>query len=473
MGIITNFTDKLVEGYMRRKGINPNATNLPMLSVNDFTLSGYTPGNFVKAYGSSAELYSVGTLLIRKMSSIPMYLYEVRSDKKTKAALRRYKTITSTPIGKDAIGEVLRVRKSALDESMVVEDGDLATLLKKPNQHQNQDQFLESCFGFRVLSGEANIWGNSLNEKSRIVELQVLPTQKVEDIYSKNDVYGIEGHYLDLNTKFPIQKENLCRWKSWRPDFDAATRIHMRGISVVEVAWNNYLMGKYGATAAAKMLQNGGAKGALSPAVLGQQWTNLTKTQRDEAQQRLDEAFNGVDNTNMIRILAGPYDYLNFGLSAVDMDIVNVMKFSLHQWCRMLGVPTVLFDSEHTSDNNYQNAMRDLVTNTVMPLLASFRDRFNGWLLPRFGMENTHFIDFDISGLPELQRDMEKLVNSLSKAYWLKEDEKRGEMNFDPLGGAYDTSLVNSGMTPIEMVGMDVPMQPAGVDPNADPNVAY
>jgi phage portal protein BeeE len=132
----------------------------------------------------------------------------------------------------------------------------------------------------------------------------------------------------------------------------------------------------------------------------------------------------------------------------------------------------VLFDAEHTSDNNYQNGMRDLVTNTIVPMLSSVRDRLNGWLLPRFGLEGTHYLDFDISGLPEMQRDMEKLTNSLAKSYWLTEDEKRMEQGHEAKGGAFDQAHAPSGLTPLDMLGMDVPMDPAA-DPNDHPNVAY
>lgn len=147
------------------------------------------------------------------------------------------------------------------------------------------------------------------------------------------------------------------------------------------------------------------------------------------------------------------------------METMKVLELTLHQWCRVLGLPTVIFDTAHSADNNYQNGMRDLVTNTIVPMMASLRDELNRWLLPRFDAED-QFIDFDITALPELQRDMEKMINGLKQAYWLTEDEKRIAMNYEPKGGVYDTSLVPSGLTPIENVGMDISVTP-------DPNVAY
>ena len=66
------------------------------------------------------------------------------------------------------------------------------------------------------------------------------------------------------------------------------------------------------------------------------------------------------------------------------------------------------------------------------------------------------FIDFDIQALPELQRDIEKMVNGLKSADWLTMDEKRIAMNYEPKGGAYGTSYIAQGLIPIEQAAMPV-----------------
>jgi HK97 family phage portal protein len=149
-----------------------------------------------------------------------------------------------------------------------------------------------------------------------------------------------------------------------------------------------------------------------------------------------------------------PYNYLNFGLSSVDMELVKTLQMTLHQWCRVFGMPIVLFDTDTSSYNNYTNGMRDLITNTIAPLCAELRDELNSWLVPRFG-ENV-YIDYDISALPELQSDMEKMVVQLKQADWLTFDEKRTAMGYEEKGGAYAASYVSSGMLPLEMSMMDL-----------------
>jgi HK97 family phage portal protein len=156
-----------------------------------------------------------------------------------------------------------------------------------------------------------------------------------------------------------------------------------------------------------------------------------------------------------VAMLQSSFDYLSFGLSNRDMALIETMQFSLQQWCRVFGMPVVLFSPDNMADNNYQNALRDLVTNTIVPMAAQLRDELNRWLVTRMG-ETGVFIDFDISALPELQRDMEKMVNSLVNASWLTMDEKRIAMNYEPKAGAYDMSYVSQGLIPLEQAGMDL-----------------
>lgn len=452
-----------------KKGLNPNSTQSysDLIPVNSIAIAPYTQNKFADAYKSSADLFAVAQFLIRKAASIPWNVYQIKDDKKAKAALERYKQLTRGIGHPGALDACLTNRKDAYDPDAIVENNDLARLLKRPNPNQGQYQFFESLFGYRILSGEANIWGNDGEiDNGSFVELQVLPTQYVKDYYDKNDVYGILGYYLEIGTGIPIQKEDMLRWKNWRPDFDAYTRVHMRGLSVVEVAWKTYLMGDNGAAAMASMLKNGGARGALSPAVVGQTVHTMTPEQLSEARKQINDRFNGLDNANSIGILGKPYDYLNFGLTAVDMDIVKVMDLTLHQWCRVLGLPTVLFDSEHTSDNNYQNAMRDLVTNTIIPLLASVRDELNRWLLPRFKAQGL-YIDFDVSALPELQRDMEKLANWVMKAWVLSPNEMREVLGYERMEDpTMDMIIAPAGLQKIEDIGLDLTPMP-------DNNVQY
>jgi HK97 family phage portal protein len=309
----------------------------------------------------------------------------------------------------------------------------------------------------RFLTGEGIMWGNDGSvDEGQFTELLIMPSQFMDIVADPNDLFGIAGWYLTSATgNIALQKSDVLQWKSWNPQFDSVTRVHLRGVSPIKSAWNNYLMGKEASLAAAKLMANGGAKGALVPKAVGNQIPLVDEKTAANMQRALTDRVNNNDRYGQVAMLQTPWEFLNFGLTSSEMALVDTLKFSLEQWCRVFSMPVVLFSADNMADNNYQNALRDLVTNTIVPMCAQLRDELNRWLVPRMGDKNV-FIDFDIMALPELQRDMEKMVNGLKAADWLTFDEKRVAMNYEPKGGSFESAYISQGMIPIDQAAMDM-----------------
>ena len=92
-------------------------------------------------------------------------------------------------------------------------------------------------------------------------------------------------------------------------------------------------------------------------------------------------------------------------------------------------------------------------------MCCQLRDELNKFLVPRYGED--YFIDFDITALPEMQQDMERMVRSLRDANWLTMDEKRVAMNYQEREGAFEYAYINSGLIPIEQAVMDLTVPPS------------
>lgn len=435
------------------KGLNPNqATGMIPINNGQIVID-YDKGKYVDAYNQNADIYAIVSFLARKAASIPLYVYKKKTGTKSKVALKRYQQLTKGIKNSGAYERALVERKSAYDENAIDESSALAKLIQNPNPNQSQDMFLENLFGYRFLSGEGFVWGNAGGiENGKYSELFILPSQYMELVTDPNDLYGYLGWILSvggMNTR--LMKSDVINWHSWNPNFDTQTRDHLRGVSPIRAAWNLYLMGKEGQKAAAQLYKNGGAKGALVPKAD----LNISIEQASQMQMALTNRINGNDNAGNVAMLQKSFDYLNFGMNASELQIIQAMQYSLEQWCRVFSMPSILMSPENSSYNNYDNALKDLVTNTIVPMLSQLRDELNEWLVPRMG-DTSLFIDFDISALPEMQKDMERLVNSLSRADWLTMDEKRIAMGYEPKMGAYDYSYVSQGLIPIEQAGLDL-----------------
>lgn len=440
----------------KKKGLDPlvNNSNNGLRAINGAVLQNYNNQSYItEGYLGNADVYAIVSFLARKAASIPWYVYKLKPGEKARNSFLRYKHLSKGIQFQGSFEQALIERKNAYSENVVM-DSPLAKLLENPNPMQSQDQFLENLYGYHFISGEGNIYGNDGNNGGKFLELNVLPTQYLDIYADPRDLYGLLGYKLMVGQGIDIPKEKVMQWKTWNPEFNHVTRTHMRGLSPMKSAYSTLRMSNAAADASAMMAKNGGAKGAIVPKPIGNNVATLTYEQAQIVKQAVNQDINGLDNKGRINVLQTPWDYLNFGLSSVDMDLVKTMQMSLQQWCRVFGLPTVLFDTDTTSYNNYQNALRDLMTNTIVPKCAQLRDELNKFLLPKFGEDV--YIDFDITALPELQQDMERMSRILRDANWLTMDEKRMAMNYEARGGAYDFSYVNQGLVQLEQVSMDL-----------------
>jgi HK97 family phage portal protein len=459
----------LFDVFKRQKGLDPlqNISNNALKQINGAVLQNYQSKSYVdEGYLGNADVYSIVSFLARKAASVPWYVYKLNKGEKAKTSLLRYKQLSKGLANKGAFERAMIERKNAYSDNIVM-DSDLAKLLENPNQYQAQDQFLENLFGYRILSGEGNIYGNNGNiPGAKFLELNVLPTQFLDIYPDPRDLYGLLGYKLMVSQSIDIPKDQVCAWKSWNPDFNDVTRSHMRGLSPLRSAYSTLRMSNNAHDASAAMTANGGAKGAIVPKPIGSNVAQFTIEQANIIKRAVNDDLNGIDNKGAIRVLQTPWDYLNFGLSSVDMELMGTLKMSLQQWCRVFGLPQVLFDTDTTSYNNYQNALRDMMTNTIIPLCSTLRDELNRWLLPIYGEDV--YIDFDITSIPEMQQDMERMTRVLRDANWLTMDEKRIAMNYEPKYGAYEYSYVNQGLVVLDQVAMDLTYDDTNGSDNLD-----
>jgi len=148
----------------KKKGLNPNiGAQREVQAVNGVVLQPYYSEAYVTdGYMGNSDVYSIVTFLARKAGSIPWYVYKMKPGEKAKTSLERYKQLSKGLHNKGAFERALMERKNAYEENMVT-GTPLAKLLERPNPQQAQDQFFQNLFGYRILSGEGNIFGNDGN----------------------------------------------------------------------------------------------------------------------------------------------------------------------------------------------------------------------------------------------------------------------------------------------------------------------
>lgn len=378
-------------------------------------------------YSANATVYTIIAMVSRKFGSIPRYVYKV-NDKK---AMREYRQFVKN--GKFSMKALKYLETKAFDET-VVDDTPFAELMDRPNEYMGQDSFYQLSCTFYMLCGESFVWlnrgdidgmGDDQADNIPPEEMYIIPPQYVELIPDPEDVWGVVGYYFVVNgQRIFLRKNDIIHWRQPNPNFDAITRVHLRGFPPLN-AGNKIITQDEAATdATVAMYQNDGAKGALFNKTLD----NLDPIQKSQLENVINRKINNRDIKGSIAALQGEWGYLDFGQSAVDMELTEGQQSVFIRMCNLFAVNAMMFLTD-TTYANIQQARKDLVTNLVLPMASSFRDEMNRGLSKAFKLGKTYTHDVDVTQLPELQNDMADLVQSLSSAWWLTPNQRLAAMN--------------------------------------------
>ena len=380
-----------------------------------------------QGYSANATIYTIISLVARKFGSVPRYVYEI-ADKKS---LRGYRQFIKQ--GKFTLKELRQLELKAYEET-TLDDTPFGRLLARPNEYQGQDSFYELICTYYMSAGESFIYLNRGDiedmtdeqaDKMPPVEMYVIPSQYVELIPDPEDIWGIVGYYFVASgQRIFMRKNDVIHWRKPNPNFDASTRVHLRGFSPLN-AGNKLITQDDAATdATVAMHQNDGAKGIL----FNKTMDNLSSEQKSQLLNVIDRRVNNRDVKSAVATLQGEWGYLDISQSSVDLDLVKGQEAVFVRICNLYGINPMLFLANATYEN-VQQARKDVITSLVLPMASSLRDEMNRSLLPAFGLGNTTTHDVDVAQLPELQNDASAMIISLQGAWWLTPNQRLAAMN--------------------------------------------
>jgi HK97 family phage portal protein len=400
-----------------------------------------TTQNFIeKGLYLNSDLYSIISLIINKLAAAPIVTYEIKDEK----AFKYYKAMSSgTTSGAKYNTE--KLRKKAMEEVSIPE---LDRILKKPNEFQSWDHFIKEVAAFRLITGNAYMYGSRRGDQPNapIIGLYSLPAQYME-IISGGLNQPIKEYRLTYNGYDRIDAKNVGHVKNINLSYQAGTGNHLYGASPLRSAVRDLTTSNDGKQALLSMLQNMGARGILT----GDGTVNITREQAQGLKEDYANNYQGANKAGDVIITPAKLSWIQMGMNAVDMSIIDTQKVILRSLCRVYGVDAKLLgDTEASTFNNVETAYKALINNVVRPLHIEIRDVLNNWLLPSYGQKNL-FIDFDYMAYPEMQDDMDKLVTQLSAAWWLTPNEKRAAMSY----GNFEDSVMDQPFIPQGLMTLD------------------
>ncbi len=444
-------------------------------------------------YSSNASAYIIVSLLARKFGHLQFNVLEVADEVEMKRYKRFIKTLDPKLRNAKQIKSLYqkaykpkierkrwKIKRSKKEYEEIVTSNDLQTLLEIPNPYYGSDCFMEYVNTYYETNGETIIWLNRGTDGQDIplidgpvLEMYVLPPQYMEMIPDPYNIWGSLGWVFNVAGKrIPINNENIIHWKKPNPNFDGITREHMRGMSPLRPGRKKITEDESAADASVAMNQNNGARAIVFDKNLAGPAAKMTPTKETEIRGVIDRKVNNTDMKGAVAYVQGDLGLVDLSMSSVDMNLESAKSNTLARLCNLWGISPDLFLQGSTYQNVLQ-ARKDLMTNKVLPGGCSFAAELALKLLPAFGMNTANYtIDIDATVIPELQDDMLQLVQALSLADWLTQNEKRAEMNYESSDqeGMDDFWLSNTKTRMSDAVMAD--QQPDSFDPNAPDNPA-
>ena len=371
-----------------------------------------------EGYRKNSTVYSLVNIIAKAASSIPFQVYEKVNDNDYK----RYKAMNNGILDPSVMHKANYLKKKALVE---LEDTDLHKLLERPNPAQSYSSWITELIAFGKLTGNRYIYGiapETGNGAGKYKELYVMPSQLIE-IISGGYMQPVKEYAIEYNGQYKIPADQICHIKDFNPYFDGSGS-HLYGQSPLRAGLRSMTTNNEAVQTGVKYLQNQTARG-----VLMSDEGDLNEVQAQQLKDKFRKNFQGADNAGDIIITPKKLSWVNFGLNASDVSLIEQYNASIKDLCNIYNVPvTLLNNTESSTFNNVKEAKKALYQNCVIPELNKIQDELNRWLAPKYGEKLC--IEFDYSVIPELQEETEKVVDQMSKAWWLTPNEKRAAMSF-------------------------------------------
>jgi len=398
-------------------------------------------------YRKNATIYSIVNIITNAATTIPFQVYEKVNENEVK----RYKALTSGSVDANSIYKANLIRKNAMVE---LEGTELHKLLERPNAAQSYSSWLSELIAFGKLTGNRYIYGiapeTGINQ-GKYKELYVMPSQIME-IVSGGIMQPVQKYRIEYQGAYDIPADDICHIKDFNPYYDG-TGSHLYGQSPLRAGLRSLTTNNEAVQTGVKYLQNQTARGILTS-----DEGDINEVQAQQLKDKFRKSFQGADNAGDVIITPKKLSWVNFGLNAADVSLIEQYNASIKDLCNIYAVPVQLLNNTESSTyNNMKEAKKALYQNCVIPELNKIRDELNRWLVPKFGEKL--FIDFDYSAIPELQEENEKVVDQLSKAWWVTPNEKRRVMNYgvDEENVALDNYYIPANLIPIETNEMPIP----------------
>lgn len=404
-----------------------------LYNFNTFRFLGYDmpvsmpddPNTYVTdGYLNMAAVNRCVNLLLTKVASVPIITYENKEGSNNQK-FREFKALnSSTEIYSKVRAEIIRIK-----ELKEVNNSEIMKLIETPNEFQTWDEWMKYFVGSYLLTGNAYDYLNGpfledYNPKTdKFTEHFVLPTGQIE-IISGGPNMPVKAYRMRNQASYTDYPENqVIHWKTFNPEY-CSTGSQLYGISPLRAYLEPLLRNKIGDKELSRQLKNGGSFGFISPK---RQEDVLSSDQKKGLKDQLVLAKKSDDEISRIFPSSIPLDWTQVGLKPDDLQLLKIKSIDEESIYKAFNVPLVFANQDSASYNNISEAKKQFVYNAIAPICEDIGTQLTrkicGPIEKRTGKKYQIYLDYN--ALPEMQADMAKVSEWISKSDELTRNEKR------------------------------------------------
>ena len=400
-----------------------------------------------KGYNYNSIIYSIINKQAIKTSSIPFVVKKV-DDKEAKNKLDNLYKST-----KGNLSPLQKIKSRHLEIKAF--NGEYLELpLKKPNANQTWAEFHQLYKTFLKLFGNVYIYLLTPEEGMNAgtpIAVYLLPSQDVKIVTKDNaDLLGVESpikSYMLIQGKqyveFGADKVLHIKYNNANYDEDGE---HLYGMSPLKAALRNIQSANKAVDNNIKTLANSGAFGFIHGKNAA-----IQENQAKEIKERLSEMNNNPDDLAKIAGISAEIGFTRISLTTDELKPFEYLKYDEKQLCNVLGYSDKLLNNDDGAKyDNVNSARKMVVTDDIKPDLMMLEQGFWKPFLAMYkGYDNT-VLEYDISELPEMQEDTEKMVN------WGVQLLDRGVLNRNELREVVTFAVIEDEAMNVYTVANDV-----------------
>jgi len=332
-------------------------------------------------------------------------------------------------------------------------DSILARTLQNPNEWSTGHELIRATVSEYLLH-EDSLWLTVPSQDGWTIA--VIPhdwiTPKTRD--------GLEVDYIKVKSSFMggevrLKPEDYIRFVGWSPYGSASSSSRIESLKQIlseQISAWNFRNGVW---------KNGGRVTQWISRPADTPWGEGARDRFAKSWKNKFSSDKGTD-TGGTPLLEDGMRLETTTFNAREAQWVEATKLSREDVCAVYHVnPGLIYHTDATTYASAKDNARALYSDTLAPILDMLEERINAFLVPRLGLDNTHYCEFDLDA--KLQGSFEEraqVMQSSVGAPWMTRNEARAMLNLPAIDGGDEL------VTPLNVItgGQAAPNDVDGVE---------